>query len=109
MGSVSVSALAQRQLIVTATDVPAGGSLQIIQGGVDYAGPNQPTAQTSVVSAYPDIGLTTGTVAFSVDTSTSSFVRSQVLDSTGAVVALSNPVWLLREIPANGIPAARAS
>jgi len=109
MGSASVSALAQRQLTVSATDIPAGGSLQIIQGGVDYAGPSQPTALSSVVSAYEASELTTGSVAVSVDTSNSSFVRTQVLDSTGNVVALSNPVWLLREMPGSGIPAARAS
>ncbi|MBA3622577.1 MAG: hypothetical protein H0W51_09725 [Euzebyales bacterium] len=42
-----------------------------------------------------------------VDTSSSSFVRTQVLDATGEVVGLSNPVWLLREPPAAGIPQAR--
>ncbi|MBA3293831.1 MAG: hypothetical protein H0T40_08870 [Geodermatophilaceae bacterium] len=80
-----------------------------IQGGVDYAGPSQPAALSSVISAYEASELTTGSVAVSVDTSNSSFVRTQVLDSTGAVVAPSNPVWLLREMPGSGIPAARAS
>ena len=38
-----------------------------------------------------------------------SFVRSQVLDSAGTVVGLSNPVWLLRSVPPGGIPAPRLS
>lgn len=35
------------------------------------------------------------------------FVRTQVRDGFGAIVATSNPVWLLRRAPATGIPAAR--
>jgi len=34
-------------------------------------------------------------------------VRTQVLDSAGALVGLSNPVWLLRAAPPTGIPAPR--
>ena len=42
-----------------------------------------------------------------IDTSKDSFVRTQVLDSTGTQIGLSNPVWLLRAAPPGGIPAAR--
>ena len=42
-----------------------------------------------------------------VDTRKDSFVRTQVLDSTGTLVGLSNPVWLLRAVPPGGIPAPR--
>jgi hypothetical protein len=36
-------------------------------------------------------------------------VRTQVLNSTRAIVGLSNPVWLLRNPPPGGIPAPRAA
>jgi hypothetical protein len=42
-----------------------------------------------------------------VDTSASSFLRTQVVDSAGKVQGLSNPVWLLGSPPPNGIPAPR--
>jgi hypothetical protein len=47
-------------------------------------------------------------VSIAVETDQSSYVRTEVLDAEGTVVALSNPVWLLRERPPGGIPAARA-
>jgi hypothetical protein len=44
-----------------------------------------------------------------VDTSVSRFVRTVIRDAGGTTVAVSNPVWLLRQQPPNGIPAARAA
>jgi len=44
-----------------------------------------------------------------IDTSKSRFVRAQVLSSSGTVIGLSNPVWLLRSTPPGGIPAPRAA
>ncbi len=108
MGSVSVSLLDRRRLTVTAIDLPAGSRLQVIQGRVDYAGPGQPQTMTRVVKTYQATAIATGSVSLSVTTDVSSFVRSQVLDATGVVVALSNPVWLLREQPPNGVPLPRA-
>ena len=42
-----------------------------------------------------------------IDTSKDSFVRTQVFDSSGTLIGLSNPVWLLRKAPPGGIPAPR--
>lgn len=108
MGSVSVSQVRQRRIRVAATGMPPGSSLQIVQGLVDLAGPAQPVPYTRIVRSAPDTALRAGTAAFTVNTGIPTFVRSQVVDATGAVVALSNPVWLLRSIPPTGIPAARA-
>jgi hypothetical protein len=44
-----------------------------------------------------------------VDTTAGSFLRTQVIASTGAIIATSNPVWLLQSPPPGGIPAARAA
>jgi hypothetical protein len=109
MGSVSISTLAARQLQVIATGLPTNGVLQVLQGAVDYAGTSSPTPNTSVIATYSTADLASGAVALPIDNGVSSFVRTQVLDSAGTVVALSNPAWLLREAPPGGIPAPRAA
>jgi hypothetical protein len=109
MGSVSVSSVNQRQLNLLATGVPAGGTLRVMRGTVDYAGAADPTPSTQVVATYSADQLAGGSVNLMVDTSVSRFVRTEVRDAGGTTVAVSNPVWLLREQPPNGIPAARAA
>jgi hypothetical protein len=64
-------------------------------------------ADTKVIGSYPASQLTGGPVTQRIDTGKDSFVRTQVLDSAGTVVGLSNPVWLLRATPPGGIPAPR--
>jgi len=83
--------------------------VQVLQGPVDYAGTNDLTAGTSVVATVPAADLSGYQASVSIGTSTSSFVRTQVLDPNGAVIGISNPVWLLRELPPQGIPAPRAT
>lgn len=109
MGSVSISTLSTRQLQVIATDLPTNGVLEVMQGAVDYAGTSAPTPNTARVASYSTADLASGSVSLQVDNSVSSFVRTQVLDSTGTVVGLSNPAWLLRETPPGGIPAPRVA
>ena len=107
MGSVSVSTVTSRKLAASATAIPAQGSLQILQGTVDYAGAADLSANSKVIGSYSASQLTGGSVTQRIDTGKNSFVRTQVLDSTGTVVGLSNPVWLLRAAPPGGIPAPR--
>jgi hypothetical protein len=109
MGSVSVSKAKSRKLAATATGIPAGGSLQVLQGTVDYAGNAALAANTHVVATYSARQLAGGSVTLGIDTSNSRFVRTQVRSSSGAVIALSNPVWLLRSAPPGGIPPLRAA
>jgi hypothetical protein len=78
--------------------------VRVLQGAVYYAGL---AANTRVIGSYPAASLAGGSVTLRFDTSTDSFVRSQVLDSAGVVVGLSNPAWLLRGRPPGGIPAPR--
>lgn len=108
MGSVSVSSLNSRQLVATATKIPVGGSLVVLQGKVDFAGQADLAANTHVIASYGAGEVGGGLVATSIDTSVESFVRTQVLDASGRIIGLSNPVWLLRSSPPDGIPAARA-
>jgi hypothetical protein len=109
MGSVSLSRLTRRQLGVMASGIPAQGSLQVVQGTVDYAGAADPQPDTAVIASYSAADLASGQARLAVDTSAGSFVRTQVLDAAGNVIALSNPAWLLRNMPPNGIPGPRAS
>lgn len=109
MGSVSVSGVTSRKLVASAAGIPAGGSLHVLQGGVDYAGTAALAANTQVIGTYTAADLAGGSVTQQVDTSQGSFVRTQVLNASGAVIGLSNPVWLLREAPPGGIPAPRAA
>jgi hypothetical protein len=78
-------------------------------GAVDYAGTADLAANTKVIAHYPASKLEAGTVKLSVSNSSGSFLRTQVINSAGNVIALSNPVWLLRSAPPGGIPAARAT
>lgn len=107
MGSVSVSKVTSRKLVASATAIPSQGRLQILQGRVDYAGAAGLSANTKVIGSYSASQLTGTSVTQKIDTGNDSFVRTQVLDSTGTVAALSNPVWLLRAAPPGGIPAPR--
>lgn len=107
MGSATVSALPQRQLQIVATGLPAGASVRVLRGTVDYAGTAAPAPTTVQIAAFSELDLAAGQVALLVDTTTSCFVRTEVVSSSGAVIALSNPLWLLRETPPQGIPAAR--
>jgi hypothetical protein len=109
MGSVSVSGVTSRKLVASAAGIPAGGSLQVLQGTVDYAGTAALPANTQVIGAYSAADLASGPVTQPVDTSRGSFVRTQVPDASGAMIGLSNPVWLLRAAPPGGIPAPRAA
>ena len=105
MGSVTVSTATTRSVRVLGSGWPAGSTFQVVDGLVGYAGTTSPDPQLrlSTVSAGAEVD-----VALTVDTRTSRFVRVVVRDASGQEVALSNPVWLLRDQPPGGIPAARA-
>jgi len=109
MGSVSVSTVASRQLTATATGLPTGAVLQVLQGAVDYAGQNALTDDVKLIGSYTASQLASGQITRAVSNAQDSFLRTQIISSTGAIIATSNPVWLLRKNPPNGIPAARAA
>jgi hypothetical protein len=107
MGAVSVSSVSSRRLAATATRLPSGAVLQVLQGAVDYPGQNSLTADTKLIGSYTTTRLASGQITRAVSTAQDSFLRTQVVSSTGAIIATSNPVWLQRKPPPNGIPAAR--
>jgi hypothetical protein len=109
MGSASLSSLPQRQLTVSATGIPAGGSLLVLQGAVDYAGANGLADNTQVIASYSDTDLAAagGVETLAADTSSESFATLRVTDANGITVAASNPVWMLQNTPPGGIPPPR--
>jgi len=109
MGAVSVSPVNSRSLVATVTQMPVSSTLQILQGAVDYAGQRGLSANTKVIGSYPAAQLAGGSVKQAVDTSAGSFLRTQIVASTGGIIATSNPVWLLRTPPPNGLPASRTA
>jgi hypothetical protein len=109
MGAVSVSSVTSRQLAAAATGLPSGAVLQVLQGAVDYAGQNALTDDVKLIGSYTAAQLASGKIIQAVSTAQDSFLRTQVVSSTGAIIATSNPVWLLRKAPPNGIPPARAA
>lgn len=106
MGSVSVSDLAARRLTIAATQVPTGGSVAVVQGPVDRPGPTV-TSPGTIRSSIPASAFDAGPVSLDIDTTVDTFVRTEILDSTGLLVGGSNPVWMLRAQPPQGIPAPR--
>ena len=109
MGSVSISSVNTRQLVASATALPAGGYLQVLQGAVDYAGNRDLASNAQVIASYPASKVRGGSVQMQVRNDVGSFVRTQVLGASGAVAGLSNPVWLLRNPPPRGIPGPRGA
>jgi hypothetical protein len=110
MGSVSLSALTARKLTVTATGIPAGGSLVVLQGAVDYADSSDPTSNAQPIASYTAAQLASngGSETLTVDTTAESYLRTVVLDADGTtIIGASNPVWLLHNTPPNGIPRPR--
>jgi hypothetical protein len=107
MGSASVSTATSRQLVATATGLTNGATLQVLQGAVDYAGTQGLASNAKVIATYTTKQLASGSVTLPVSTSTDSYVRMQVLNSSKVPIGLSNPIWLLRKSPPGGIPVPR--
>ncbi|MDQ1733320.1 MAG: hypothetical protein QOK10_3479 [Pseudonocardiales bacterium] len=106
MGSVTVSSALTRNVRVLLSGLPAGSSIWLVQGTVDNAGPSVPQPGTTS-SQLTASDWSAGYVDVKVDTSAPRFVRVEVRSTAGDVIALSNPVWLLRDDPNGGIPANR--
>ncbi|MFL6238615.1 MAG: hypothetical protein ACJ735_03845 [Actinomycetes bacterium] len=108
MGSVSVRPdLTTRTAQLTVGGLPADGSVQLVQGIVDYAGVNDPEPLTNVVKVLGAADFDSGLASVDIDSSVSSYVRLNVLNSSGRCVALSNPLWILAEPPATPVPTQR--
>jgi hypothetical protein len=106
MGSISVQQRATREVQVTCPVVPSGGYAELVTGPVDYVSSDLTNRTTTILFAT-EAQLERGTVTGAVDTSSNCFVRVQIRNTGGEIVAFSNPIWLLRSAPPGGIPALR--
>ncbi len=103
MGGVAVRpGVPVASLDITATDLPAGSTVEVVQGPVDLVDAVEPG--TSVVASLPASSFAGGTSGVLLDTTTSCFARVAVVTAEGRRVAFSNPVFLLQDEP----PADRA-
>jgi hypothetical protein len=107
MGAVSVSDRDERRLGIRLDALPDGGTVEIVRGDVDLAGPRQVDPVLSSATLDQSDFDEAGVASVPVDTTASRFVRVVVKARDGLPVAFSNPVWLLRSEPRQGIPAAR--
>jgi hypothetical protein len=106
MGGVAVGGATSRTLRIDATGVPSGGAVQVVRGVVDYAGVGTPEPNSTVLASKSASDLRSK-AELKLDAGEESFVRLQVVDRAGAVVAFGQPTWLLRREPPHGIPKAR--
>ncbi|HEY6747510.1 MAG TPA: hypothetical protein VI357_17545 [Mycobacteriales bacterium] len=79
---------------VAATDLPRGGTLEVVTGRADRAAP-VPAIRTTPAPA----GIHTA------DLAPGSYVRAVVRDADGRIVGVGNPTWVVRDHA--GIPAER--
>lgn len=104
MGTASVSHAERRTLSILASGLPTGGSIDLIRGTVDFAGPADTDPQLSRATfTAADFG-SGDELSVIIDTTAPRFVRLVVKDQTNLPVGLSNPVWLLREDPKFPVP-----
>jgi hypothetical protein len=106
MGAASVSSASSRTVEIGLSNLPAGATVELVRGPVDFTG-QDPGTEVVASFARSDFGPSgTGTVSASVNTATACFVRPQVR-LNGTLVASGNPTWLLRSNPPGGIPSTR--
>ena len=106
MGSVSVRPVATRTVQLTCPTVPSGATAEFIRGVVD-GNDSDLTHRVTTFATATTADLRAGTVSRTVDTTSDCFVRVQIRNSGGTIVAFSNPIWLFRAEPPGGIPANR--
>jgi hypothetical protein len=94
-------------LTIFAANLPANSVVDIVQGPADFTG-NDPA--TKVVQSIPAASFgSTATVGTRVDTIASCFTRAQVRNSAGAIIGISNPIWIFKQTPPGGMPPPRAT
>jgi hypothetical protein len=106
MGAVSVDPATSRGLRVDVTGVPVGGAVEVVRGDVDFAGLRDPNPNTAVVTTLGSSDLAARREV-AINTTDDCFVRLQVIDGTGGVVAFGQPIWTLKATPPKGVPPSR--
>jgi hypothetical protein len=106
MGGVLVTGARHVPVDVVATDLPRAGSLDVVIGQVDYAGPAVARPATKV-RTVPARDVHNGRCALDLTPGQGQYVRAVVRAGSGEVVGYSNPLWVLAAEPPEGVPAGR--
>jgi hypothetical protein len=107
MGSVSVRPGARRTVRFMLSRPPSGGSVEIIRGVVDDAGPDVPDPDLHIVKTVAASTTNGSELRVPVDVGSSSYFLARVRDADGHTVGFTNPCWALTAPPSRGVPVAR--
>ncbi|MGB7424863.1 MAG: hypothetical protein WA903_08175, partial [Ornithinimicrobium sp.] len=108
MGQVAVSTDHGSTLTVLAADLPGDTQVELLGLAMDPsrdAGAPQDNDYTRVT--IPASDFSDGRADVAIESTISTMYRTIVVDSSGQTIALSNPIWLLTEEPAEPIPESR--
>ncbi|HWG98202.1 MAG TPA: hypothetical protein VNV66_02515 [Pilimelia sp.] len=107
MGAVAVAGVTAVPVELLATDLPRGATLEIVSGLADRAGTRR-LAPSATVTAVPATELRRGRYRFRwTPAAAGGYLRLQVRTKDRAVVAVGNPLWVLRKKPPYPVPAER--
>lgn len=106
MGQVLVSTGRTTQIYLMATDLPPGSELELLQFMMDGETRSSATA-SGVIARYPADALDSGGVEVDVSTTNDGLVRTRVRRAEGDVIALSNPLWFVKDPGSHSIPPQR--
>ncbi|HET8680666.1 MAG TPA: hypothetical protein VFM54_02150 [Micromonosporaceae bacterium] len=107
MGGALVTAYPRVDVTVLATDLPAGGALELVVGRADLAGAARAEPAVVRTTAVPARQVRGGSYGMSVEPGGGAYLRAVVRSGDGSVAGVGNPLWLLPHDPPHGIPAAR--
>ncbi|GAA5033375.1 hypothetical protein [Actinopolymorpha pittospori] len=104
MGRVIRTAAGSVPVDLTAENLPAGSTVQIIVGVCDRTGQTSPSLEKH---PYPADAFTQGRLPFRLDRENGRYLRVEVYNSADVLIGLGNPLWVLPPGGGIHIPAAR--
>lgn len=103
MGNVLLGSGTTSEVRLVAQGLPGGSSLELLRlGMVSDAQPVDPDEM--VILTVPTSDLDQGALTTSVNSAADCLVRTRVRDSSGEVIALSNPVWFVEDEATYAVP-----
>lgn len=103
MGGVLVTPAAQVPMKVSAEDLPADSTLELITGEADFAGPSVPEPAITTVR-IPAAQVRRGRVRLDFEPGAGRYLRVAVRNSAEEIIGFSNPTWVFPSTPPGGVP-----
>jgi hypothetical protein len=108
MGEVGVNpAATTRSIAIEAFGLPAGATVDVLQGAVSYDGADTP--DPVVVASFTARQLAAGSNTATLHTRDGAHISLMVRDRNGKIVAFTAAAWALRRSPSGGRPRIPAS